>query len=224
VDAVRWKSATFAGHGLRYAVSGHGPAVVLAKKDRGSYVPFERLADRYTMLQVEPLGFGRSSRPDPYPPGGVPEQILAVCDQEGIDEFAVWGFSQGGAMAWTVAQATRRARLVVCGGFNVLRGPSDAWIARMNRQGRVPLGPRSFWNWFHGFDWHAELRRLQIPILLYFGSKDAQRVKPKDQVVLRAVGVDVVELPGLNHDNCGLGDPQSPATEMVADWLQRNGW
>lgn len=224
MDAVHWKSARFAGHGLRYAVSGHGPAVVLPKKDRGSYVPFDRLADRYTMLQVEPLGFCSSSRPDPYPPGGVPEQILAVCDQEGIDEFAVWGFSQGGAMACAVAQATPRARLVVCGGFHVLRGPSDAWIARMNREGRVPIGPRSFWNWFHGFDWHAELRHMEIPKLLYFGSQDAQRVKPKDQVILRALGVEVVEFPGLNHSNCGLGDPDSPATEMVADWLARNGW
>ncbi|WP_158292857.1 MULTISPECIES: hypothetical protein [Kribbella] len=32
---------------LRYAVAGSGPAVVMPKKDRGSYVPFERLADQY---------------------------------------------------------------------------------------------------------------------------------------------------------------------------------
>ena len=80
MDAVRWKTATFAGHHLRCAVTGSGPAVVLPKKDRGSYVPSERLADQYTMVQIEPPGFGRSDSPDPHPPFGIHEQILAVCD------------------------------------------------------------------------------------------------------------------------------------------------
>lgn len=35
MNAVRWKTATFAGHQLRYAVAGSGPAVVMPKK--GSY-------------------------------------------------------------------------------------------------------------------------------------------------------------------------------------------
>lgn len=94
MSEVRWRFATFAGYQLRYAVAGSGPAVVLPKKDRGSYVPFERLADRYPMVQIEPLGFGRSDRPDLHPPVGIHEQILEVCDQEEIGEFAVWGFSQ----------------------------------------------------------------------------------------------------------------------------------
>jgi pimeloyl-ACP methyl ester carboxylesterase len=159
-----------------------------------------------------------------HPAAGVHEQILAVCDDVGIAEFAVWGFSQGGAMAAAVAQATPRARLMVCGGFPALRGLSDAWIARMNRQERVPIGSRAFWNWFHSYDWPAELRRLPIPKLVYFGSRDPHRPGRKDQWTLRGLGVDVVEFPGLDHTSCGLGDPASPATEMVAEWLRRNGW
>src|SRR5262245_31700358 len=112
-----WKTVTFAGYRLRYAVAGSGPAVVLPKKDRGGYAPFDRLADRYTMVQVEPLGFGWSDRPADYPEAGLQEQILAVCDAEGIGDFAVWGYSQGGAMACAIARAaTARARLLVCGG------------------------------------------------------------------------------------------------------------
>jgi hypothetical protein len=221
---VRWKTLRFAGHVLRYAVAGRGPAVVLLKKDRGSYAPFERLATRYTMVQIEPLGFGGSDRPADYPPGGVHEQVLKVCEQEGIAEFAVWGFSQGGAMACAVAQATPRARLLVCGGFNVLRGLSDAWVARMNYEGRIPVGSRTFWNWFHRYDWHVELRRMSIPRLMYWGSLDSQRASLKDQNILRSLGVDVVEFAGLNHGRCGLSDPDSPASAMVARWLRHNGW
>src|SRR5262249_37356451 len=102
----RWKTVTFAGYRLRYTAAGSGPAVILPKKDRSDYVPFERLADRYTMVQIEPLGFGRSERPADYPTAGLHEQILTVCDAEGIGEFAVWGYSQGGAMACAIAQAT----------------------------------------------------------------------------------------------------------------------
>ena len=221
---MRWETAVFGARRLRYAVAGSGPAVVLPKKDRGPYVPFERLADRYTMVQIEPLGFGRSDRPDPYPPAGIHEQILAVCDKEEIAEFAVWGFSQGGAMACAIAQATPRARLVVCGGFNVLRGLSDAWLARMNRELRVPVGSRAFWNWFHSYDWHAELRHLAVPKFMYWGALDAQRVSPKDQHILRGLGVEFAEFAGLDHAGCGLGDPSSPATDVVADWLERHGW
>jgi pimeloyl-ACP methyl ester carboxylesterase len=223
VNDDRWKTVNFAGYGLRYAAAGSGPAVILPKKDRGSYVPFEQLADRYTMVQIEPLGFGRSERPADYPSAGLYEQILTVCDAEGIGEFAVWGYSQGGAMACAIAQATTRARLLVCGGFHVLRGLSDSFVARMNREQRIPVGSRTFWNYFHRHDWYVELRRLSIPKLIYFGSDDAQRVPLKDQYVLRGLGVDIVEFPGFNHQDCGLGT-ENPATEMVATWLARNGW
>lgn len=145
----RWTRLRFGEHQLRYSVVGQGPAVVFPKKDIGDYAPTRLLADRYTLIQVEPLGFCCSDRPQEYLPGVVPEQILAVCDAQGIDDFAIWGFSQGGAMACTIARATPRARLLVCGGFNPLRGLSNAWLARMNREKRIPLGSREFWNYFH---------------------------------------------------------------------------
>jgi pimeloyl-ACP methyl ester carboxylesterase len=220
---VDWNTVSCAGYRLRYAVTGAGPAVVLPIKDRGNYVPFEQLAGRYTMVHVEPLGFGWSDRPADYPDTGLHEQILAVCDSEGIDEFAVWGYSQGGAMACAIAQATPRARLLVCGGFHVLRGLSDSFVSRMNREGRIPIGSRAFWNYFHGFDWYVELRRLAIPKLMYFGSLDAQRVPLQGQHVLHGLGMDVVEFPGLNHRECGL-NVESPVTETVADWLARHNW
>ena len=224
MSATEWRTTRYAGHSLRYALAGSGPVVVLPKKDRHDYVPFDQLADRFKMVQVEPLGFGRSDRPVSYPAGGLHEQILAVCDVEGITDFAVWGYSQGGAMACAIAQATSRAQVVVCGGFNVLRGLSDGWLARMNQERRIPVASRTFWNWFHAYDWYVELRRLRTPMLTYFGSLDRQRVSVKDQNILRGLGIDVVEFAGLDHGRCGLGDPGSPATATVTDWLQAQGW
>ncbi len=224
LQAQRWESVRLDGHQLRYSVVGQGPSVVLPKKDLGDYEPTRLLSDRYTLIQVEPVGFCRSDRPQRYPRAGVPEQILTVCDTEGIDEFAVWGFSQGGAMACTVARATPRARLLICGGFNPLRGLSAAWLARMNLEKRVPLGSREFWNYFHSYDWRHELRRLDIAMLVYAGSLDKQCLSRSEQLVVRALGVDVVTFDGLGHADSGLGDPDSPATNTVAEWMNRHGW
>lgn len=132
MHGVDWRAIEFCGHAIRYSVAGDGRAVVLPKKDRHDYVPFHRLADRYRTLQVEPLGFGQSDRPDPYPPYGVAEQILAVCDAEGIEEFAVWGFSQGGAMALRLARLPADAP----------EGPTDRGESRGRRRGVPGARPR----------------------------------------------------------------------------------
>lgn len=217
---MRRKVVELGGHRLRYSVMGQGPAVVVPRKDRGRYVAVAALATRYRVLQIEPIGFGESDRPVPYPPISVPEQILAGCDAEGVEEFAVWGYSQGGAMACALAQASPRVGAVICGGFNALRPPTAAWIARMNREKRVAVGSRAFWNYFLGFDWHHELSRLEVPILMYAGTRDRQRPSLRDQRVLRALGIDVVDLEGHDHAECGLDRPASPATDVVTSWLQ----
>ena len=224
MESILWKTIRLGGHQLRYSIAGQGRAVLIPKKDRHGYLAATGLAERYRVLQVEPIGFGHSDRPDRYPSISVPEQILAVCDAEGVEDFAVWGYSQGGAMACAVAQATPRARAVVCGGFNVLRPPTAAWIATMNREQRVAAGSRAFWNYFTGFDWHLELRRLEVPILVYAGTRDKQRPTVRDQGILRALEIDVVNLRGFNHPECGLGNSASPATSVVTDWLQHRGW
>ncbi|GAA5005628.1 hypothetical protein GCM10023317_40270 [Actinopolymorpha pittospori] len=59
---------------------------------------------------------------------------------------------------------------------------------------------------------------------MYWGTLDAQRVSLKDQHILRGLGIDVAEFAGLDHGGCGLGDPDSPATAVVPDWLKHHGW
>lgn len=94
----------------------------------------------------------------------------------------------------------------------------------MNREERVPLGSREFWNYFHSYDWHHELRRLEIPSLIYAGTLDKQRLSPNEQLVVRALGVDVIAFDGLGHFDSGLNDPDSPATTAVSEWLHQHGW
>ena len=88
----------------------------------------------------------------------------------------------------------------------------------------VAAGSRAFWNYFTGFDWHLELRRLEVPILVYAGTRVEKRPSVRDQGILRALEIDVVNLEGFDHPECGLGNSASPATSVVTDWLQHRGW
>ena len=92
-------------------------------------MPFHTMTGRYTVIQIEPLGFCHSDRADRYEIT-VADQILTICEGMGIDRFAVWGYSQGGAMACTVARASSQVGALICGGYNVFREPSPAWLAR----------------------------------------------------------------------------------------------
>ena len=127
--------------------------------------------------RFEPLGFGRSDRPVSYPAGGLHEQILAVCDVEGITDFAVWGYCRR-AGRWRARLLRRRLapKSWFAGASTSYEGLSDGWLARMNQERRIPVASRTFWNWFHAYDWYVELRRLRTPMLTYFGSLDRQRV------------------------------------------------
>lgn len=124
-------------------------------------------------------------------------------------------------MACTVARASSRVRALVCGGYNVFRDPSAAWLARANRQRQIPESALAFWNDFTSFDWYAELRRLDIPTLMYCGTDDPHRLRRQDLPVLRGLGVEVAQFDGLDHAALGLTTASSPALAVVASWLDQ---
>ncbi|MEQ7127028.1 alpha/beta hydrolase [Actinopolymorpha sp. B11F2] len=222
---LRSGQAEFAGHRVAYRVAGHGPALVVLKNDRYSTVSVELrlLSDRYMVVQISPLGFGRSDRPRDYPRAGIHEHVLSVLDHEEVDRFAVWGYSQCGAMAAAVAQATPRTAAMVTGGFSLVDGgPTDARLARMDREQRVPVAPRAFWHWRKRFDWLDELAAMPCPRLLYVGREDRPAALgirgSRDALTER--GVDVIEFDGLDHRTCEREPALSTrVVPTVVDWF-----
>lgn len=214
----------FAGHVISYRVAGHGPALVLVKPHRypKDYPQLRLLSDRYRVIQVEPLGFGASDRPHDYPVAGLHEQVLAVVDREAVDRFVVWGYSQGGAMAAAVAQATSRVNAMVAGGFSLATEPTDAWIGRMDREQRVPVAARVFWHWFKEFDWCEELATMRCPRLAYVGGDDRTQAPGLRRTggSLTDCGVTLIEFDGLDHRTC-QGEPalSTRIVPTVVDWL-----
>lgn len=222
-EPPRFGWALYEGHRVAYQVVGDGPVVVVMK-------PYPALVNvlaenGFRVVEVHPLGFGRrSDRPagSDYPAGGIHEQVRAVLDEENIGRFVVWGFSQGGSMAMCVAQGIPdRVDALVAGACLLIDEPSDAWMARSERQGRVPVGPMTFWRWFRRFDWLEELGAMPFPRLFYVGTEDTGRVRAlrrhRDALVER--GLEIMEFEGLDHR---MAENQlERVVPDVLDWLRQ---
>jgi pimeloyl-ACP methyl ester carboxylesterase len=179
------------------------------------------LSERFCVVQIHPVGFGASDRPGEYDFGSIGEQVLTVLDHEGIDRFAVWGFSQTGAMAALVAHQTARAAALVMGGRPPIGSPTDAEMRRLEREPRLPRPNLEFWRAYRAVDWHQALRTLAAPTLVYIGTEDkairrVRRLRP----VLEGIGCGYLEFDGLDHRAAGLDDPSDQqVVQAVADWL-----
>jgi len=111
---------------VRYEVEGHGfPLVLLhglsvdgVSWRRAGYV--DALSGRYRCISIDARGAGGSSKPD-LPALHMIDHYLGdvegVLEREGIGDFAVWGFSFGGAIGFALAaRYGRRVRAVVSTG------------------------------------------------------------------------------------------------------------
>jgi pimeloyl-ACP methyl ester carboxylesterase len=117
-----------------YDVDGAGPPIVLIpgilmnRKRWHATGYVERLASRFTVITVDPLGHGESGKPhDPaeYSSEQLSGHTVAVLDAEGISSACLWGYSRGGFIAALTAWAVpdRVDRLVI--GSCPMRAPSS---------------------------------------------------------------------------------------------------
>ena len=211
---------------IAYRIGGHGPAIVLMKNNRRplDYPVTEMLSERFTVVQLHPVGFGASDRPHDYDFGSIGEQVLAVLDHEGIDSFGVWGFSQPAEMSTIDARSTDRADALVMGGMPPIGSPTDGVMRRMEREPRLPKAALDFWRSYRSHDWHHELRCYAGTKVAYIGTADPairrlRRLKP----ALEGIGFSYLEFDGLDHSTCGLGDSSSDGrrvAQAVVDCLR----
>jgi len=217
------------GHHVAYRVAGEGPAIVVLHlyRRREDLIHLRVLGDRWQVFEIAPLGFGRSDRVPGYAGELLPDQILTVLDQHGVDRFIIWGYSAGGAMAACIARATSRTAALVCGGFSLLGVPTPGAMRQMDRRLAPDHPSRSLWAWVMSFDWADELRSMTCPRLMYWGSEDtsaqmAKRLR-RDREQLADTDIDFLEFAGLGHAEVAgdevLTDLVIPA---VADWIGRN--
>ncbi|HTI26973.1 MAG TPA: alpha/beta hydrolase [Kutzneria sp.] len=86
---------------------GTGPAVVLLHSflmDGDMFAPqIAALGDTFRLVTVDERGHGKTPLDGPFSYWDVAEDVLAVVDELGIDQFALVGTSQGGFIALRIA-------------------------------------------------------------------------------------------------------------------------
>jgi pimeloyl-ACP methyl ester carboxylesterase len=212
------RTVLHAGARVAYQVRGSGPTLVLLKNNRQprEFPAAGWLADRFRVVEVHPVGFGASDRPTAYDFGSIGEQVLAVLDHEGLDRFAVWGFSQTAAMAAMVARTTTRATALVMGGLPPIGFPGDSEMSRLEREPRLPRPPLEFWRAYRAHDWHHELRAFAGTKVVYIGTADqAIRSLRRLRPVLVGIGCRYLEFEGLDHAGSSLGVDTAEARHVV---------
>ncbi len=134
------------GYAINYEERGKGSTVLLvpgfmqSASDwrRSGYV--ERLADRWRVLVMDPLGHGWSDKPhdaNSYRAPDVAADVIAVLDAAGAANTTLWGYSRG---AWLTAMTTieypDRVAALILGGA-ALTGPPPTelppWVGPMSR-------------------------------------------------------------------------------------------
>lgn len=134
------------GYAINYEERGEGRPVLLvpgfmqSASDwrRSGYV--DRLADRWRVLVMDPLGHGWSDKPHDtasYRSPGVAADVIAVLDAAGVEKVTLWGYSRG---AWLSAMTTieypDRVAALILGGAALTGPPSTElprWVEPMSR-------------------------------------------------------------------------------------------
>ena len=179
----------------------------------------DALAAVRTVVLVDALGHGRSSRPaapSAYAADAQADAVTAVLDAVGIHRAVLWGYSMGGWIAAAAAAAAPdRVQGLIIGGWDVVGGittafapagsssmPVDAWFSWLLRQARKDPVTRAAAA-------EPEAARLR-------GCFDALRRTPGDPAVVTTLGRRAVLY-------CGARDPYRDAMRLLATGADA-GW
>lgn len=200
------------------------------------------------VIVIDALGHGRSDRPSTRSAYSVEkraEAMIQVTDQEGIDEFVVFGFSMGGRAAVELAvSGPDRVRGLIVGGMhglkpsidqrnlerriNVLR--SNKWSlveravgarpedGRNNDPEALALSTEAVLDWRGAED---RMSKLDVPSLVYCGTQDSLLEYAKRTAEL-IPECDFIELPSTTHAKSFYSSDE--AKSAVRTFLSGNGF
>ena len=244
------RSAVFGEYRLAYDVTGEGPTVVLvpgALMHRGrwhsvGYV--DRLARRYRVVAMDPLGHGDSGKPtvpEAYDMVSCAEHVVAVHRDLDVDRAAAWGYSRGAAIvAALLGHRPDRLWAVVTGGFGCDETPtwsdevigaleSGDWDGFFERSGLVLPDdvrrymtpelndPRAIAAAFRrGRSARIVAAASDVPVLMYNGDGEDESVLSWGQA--EACGFDCRTLPTGGHaETFAAGDACCEVVEPFLD-------
>jgi pimeloyl-ACP methyl ester carboxylesterase len=246
------KTTASRGHLISYEDEGNGnpivliPPYMLSAEDFRRVGLLARLADRWRVLAVDPLGHGKSDKPHeptPYRSPRVAADMIAVLDDAEIDKAVLWGYSRGAWLAMMAAvEFPERLSGVIVGGGGFTDPPPTtvpAWVEPLTRGDW-----RAFWEVFplhlddegkerieHANDpkalaaerigrtesaYRFDLSRVTAPALIYCGGEDG----PEEAVPsAKALNTELHVIEGRDHG--GAFDDVDAVMAFAVPFLER---
>jgi pimeloyl-ACP methyl ester carboxylesterase len=198
------------------------------------------LADRYTLILPSYPGRPMTT----MTPTHVTQDLLAIADAAGVQEFAWWGHSWGAVIGLQLALETDRLTALAMSGFPPLKGPyaemlrlarvmADVGLPYMgvhlDSEARAMFKPTvTYYEGLQDFDDEVANKSLTLPRMTFIGSDDRPDIgdRPVDlgQIVastqdeLEGLGWEVHILDGLDHVTALQPDVLVP---LLSEWLDR---
>jgi pimeloyl-ACP methyl ester carboxylesterase len=238
------------GYAINYEDVGPGKPIVLipgflqSASDwrRDGYM--DRLSPRWRVVVMDPLGQGKSDKPeDPtlYRSPGVTAEVITVLDAAGIEKAPLWGYSRG---AWLAAMTTiehpQRVSGLILGGASLTDPPPTElprWVEPISRgdwdgfwEGfPIPLDAKTKAHFQKVNNPKAlaaerigriesayvfDLTRIKVPACVYCGADDG----PEDaDATVEALHTTVHVVPG---DHAGAFDGVDAVLAVVVAFLE----
>jgi pimeloyl-ACP methyl ester carboxylesterase len=187
---------------IHYETEGKGPPLVLVHGHGSGLEMWQTfgytsaLGKDYQLILIDIRGHGQSDKPagpEPFDPGAMTSDVIAVLDDAGVAKAHYWGYSMGGMIGWCMATSAR-ARLLslTVGGFSPYGIHTDAQKAYYVGQVHAPP---EFQKWPGVAD---QLSQLSLPALLYAGDLDPFR---EEMAASAKIMPDATffSVPGLDH-------------------------
>lgn len=210
---------------IHYSVEGTGrPLVLLHGLSSDSTVwryagYVDDLARDHLLLLIDVRGHGLSDAPieqRAYEMRELVGDVLAVADAVGVDQFAIWGWSLGGWVAWaTVDAVAERVRAFISSGeFQPQQETSDEpweefdrWLRQPVARDGMPAAIERFEEWDRSTlpDWLREIHlRFDPDVFLRFNTRESWRTGIVDLSAIEAPGLlisgEFEDEEGLTHD------------------------
>ncbi len=182
---------------IAYDCNGTGPAIVLLHGGgserqmwhKAGYV--DRLQGNFKVITLDLRGHGESDRPiNPadYSTDKMGQDILAVADRCGVENFIIWGMSFGGNVSRYLAVQSERVEKIILMGVKLGTGVPDEirqdierfcehWSPILRDQSKGTLNPELLSQKDRDF-----MDRFKVPVMMAWGQAmlDWQTVEPID--------------------------------------------
>jgi pimeloyl-ACP methyl ester carboxylesterase len=220
---------------IHYEVSGRGAPIVLL---HGFSSDFDRdwrlngwvdflIGEGRRVVGLDCRGHGRSGKPhspEAYAGNQIPDDVLALMDDEGIEQAAIMGYSMGALVALNVsARHAERFTSVIVGGVGLPRSTTDprrraALAAVLEAADPATIGDPAALRFRKSIEAggndllalaafqrsertqadQAALQRLKLPLLVVVGEND-DVLDSARQLVAAVPGAELVILAGEDH-------------------------